>query len=129
MRLTHVRLLVEGFAECFRFYRDVMGFRPTFGEETDGYADFHTGSDVALALFARREMAEHVGARSDAAGDRVAFIVAVDDVDAAFAELRGRGATVAREPCDRPDWGIRVAHVRDPDGNLVELNHPIRMSE
>jgi hypothetical protein len=28
-------------------------------------------------------------------------------------------------PQDRPEWGIRVAHVRDPDGTLVEVNEPI----
>ena len=24
-------------------------------------------------------------------------------------------------PTDRPDWGIRVAYVRDPDGTLIGL--------
>jgi predicted enzyme related to lactoylglutathione lyase len=32
MRLTHVRLLVDDFAACFRFYRDVAGLAPTFGD-------------------------------------------------------------------------------------------------
>jgi catechol 2,3-dioxygenase-like lactoylglutathione lyase family enzyme len=40
MRLTHVRLLVDDFAACFRFYRDVVGLARTFGDETSGYADF-----------------------------------------------------------------------------------------
>jgi catechol-2,3-dioxygenase len=25
------------------------------------------------------------------------------------------------EPKDMPDWGIRTFHLRDPDGNLVEV--------
>jgi catechol 2,3-dioxygenase-like lactoylglutathione lyase family enzyme len=29
MNLTFVRLLVDDFPACFRFYRDVMGFTPT----------------------------------------------------------------------------------------------------
>jgi catechol 2,3-dioxygenase-like lactoylglutathione lyase family enzyme len=49
----------------------------------------------------------------------------VSDLDAALAELRGRGAEVAAEPADRSDWGIRVAYVRDPDGTLIELNQPV----
>ena len=44
----------------------------------------------------------------------------VDDVDAAYAELVGGGATPAMPPTDRV-WGQRTAYVRDPDGHLVEL--------
>lgn len=24
-----------------------------------------------------------------------------------------------------PDWGIRTAHLRDPDGHLIELDAPL----
>jgi catechol 2,3-dioxygenase-like lactoylglutathione lyase family enzyme len=54
MKLTHVRLLVDDYPGCFRFYRDVMGFPVTFGDEEGGYADFDAGSDVSVALFIRR---------------------------------------------------------------------------
>jgi len=127
VKLTFVRLLVEDYPACFRFYRDVMGFRPTFGEEDGGYADFDAGADVSLALFVRRHQTDHVGAPAAASGDKVAIVFEVEDVDAAIEELRGRGAPVSAEPADRPDWGIRVGYVRDPDENLIELNHPIPM--
>jgi lactoylglutathione lyase len=116
VRLTHVRLLVEDYPACFRFYRDVLGFPVTFGDEDDGYADFDAGADVQLALFVRRYQAEQIGSTSEAYGDRSALILRVEDVDTALRELRERGAPVAAEPGDRPDWGIRVAYVRDPDG-------------
>jgi catechol 2,3-dioxygenase-like lactoylglutathione lyase family enzyme len=48
--LTHVRLLVRDYPACFRFYRDVMGLRATYGEEDTGYADFDAGAGVAVAL-------------------------------------------------------------------------------
>jgi uncharacterized glyoxalase superfamily protein PhnB len=57
----------------------------------------------------------------------VAIIFETDDVDAAIEELRGRGAPVSAEPADRTDWGIRVGYIRDPDGNLLELNQPLPM--
>jgi catechol 2,3-dioxygenase-like lactoylglutathione lyase family enzyme len=82
VKLTFVRLLVDDYPACFRFYRAVMGFPVTFGE--GGYADFDY---------------------------------------AAIEELRSRGAPVSAEPADREDWGIRVGYIRDPDGNLIELNH------
>jgi lactoylglutathione lyase len=50
MKLLSVRLLVSDFDSCFRFYRDVMGFRPTWGEEGDGYADFDAGAGDQMGL-------------------------------------------------------------------------------
>jgi hypothetical protein len=47
-KFTNARLLVTNFKACFQFYRDEMGFQPTFGSENDVYADFNTG-DVTRA--------------------------------------------------------------------------------
>jgi lactoylglutathione lyase len=127
LKLTYVRLLVDDYASCFRFYRDVMGFPVTFGDEDGGYADFDVGANVSLALFVRQYQTDHVGAPAAASGDKVAVVFEVDDVDAAIEELRRRGAPVSAEPADRTDWGIRVGYIRDPDGNLLELNHPLPM--
>jgi len=49
LRLRFVRLLVGDYGSCFRFYRDVMGFPVTFGDESSGYADFDAGADVTIA--------------------------------------------------------------------------------
>jgi lactoylglutathione lyase len=124
-KLTFVRLLVDDYRACFRFYRDVMGFPVTFGDEEGAYADFDAGADLSLALFVRQYQTDHVGAPAAASGDKVAIIFEVEDVDAAIEELRGRGAPVSAEPADRADWGSRVGYVRDPDGTLIELNQPL----
>jgi lactoylglutathione lyase len=126
VRLTHVRLLVDDFDACLRFYRDTFGFEVS--AQYGDYAELRAG-DALLALFPRTTMAEAVGFDPLAAGDRVALVFHVGDVDTALADLRERGAPVAAEPQDRPDWGLRVAHLRDPDGNLIELNHDIPMDE
>ena len=60
LRLAFNRLLVADFRAVFLFYRDVLGFTPTFGDENDVYADFDTGS-VTVALFQRELMAEAMG--------------------------------------------------------------------
>ncbi len=44
----------------------------------------------------------------------------VDDVDAACAELRAKGAEVAIGPLTR-DPGTRLAFIRGPDGIMVEI--------
>ncbi len=124
LRFSHTRLLVRDYAACFRFYRDVLGFEAGFGDETSGYADFQTG-EVTLALFDRGEMAAAVGTENlpafAASQDAVALIFLVDDVDAAYEALRAKGVAFVSEPHDRADWGIRVAHFRDPDGTLLEM--------
>jgi lactoylglutathione lyase len=123
VRLTHVRLLVDEFAACFRFYRDVIGFRPTFGTEDEGgYADFRAG-DCSLALFERGGMKGVAQLRSP--GDGAMLVLAVDDVDAEAERLRAAGVALESEPHDQPDWGLRVVHVRDPAGNLLELYRPL----
>jgi lactoylglutathione lyase len=121
MRLTHVRLLVSDMSASFRFYRDVLGL-PTTWEDNSGYAEFTIGPDVALAIFPREEMGGVVALRPP--GDGAVVILSVDDVDAVTAQIRSVDVEVG-DPVDRPDWGIRVAHLRDPDGNLIELYHDI----
>lgn len=124
---THTRLLVSEYRACFRFYRDVLGFDVEWGDEEGGYADFRTG-ETTLALFDRTAMAEAVGADDDPGGaarrDEVAVVFRVESVDDAYERLRSEASFVT-EPRDRPEWGIRVAHLRDPDGTLLEINEPL----
>lgn len=123
--LTHVRLLVVDYTACFTFYRDVLGFDVAWGNEETGYAEFEVGN-ARLALFGRSEMASVVSndtLPAEANGqDTVAVVLRVDDVDQACKDLRNAGVELLTEPQDRADWGIRTAHFRDPEGNLVEIN-------
>jgi catechol 2,3-dioxygenase-like lactoylglutathione lyase family enzyme len=124
VKLTHVRLLVDDAPACFRFYRDVVGLTPTWGTETEGYADFDAGGGSTLAIMGREGQSEVVELRGG--GDGAILVFGVDDLEGALAGLRQRGAEPG-EIVDRPDWGIRFAHFRDPAGNLVEVNSPIAM--
>jgi uncharacterized glyoxalase superfamily protein PhnB len=57
------------------------------------------------------------------AGNSSSFILdfGVEDVDVCYNRLRKKGITFITEPFDRKEWGARVAHFRDPDGNLIEI--------
>lgn len=130
-RLTHVRMLVENYAECHRFYREVFGLTPRFGQAEGVYDEFAAGGvgGVVLALYRRGMMASVVGAGDlptrAAQQDPVALTFAVEDVDAAFDALTQMGVSFLGPPSDRPEWLLRVAHLRDPAGNLIELNAPL----
>lgn len=130
LRYEYTRLLAQDFRACFRFLRDVLGFAPVFGAEHDTYADFDAGP-VHLSLFDRREMSEAVGTAAlpdrVAAQDAVCLVFAVADVDAVVARWAALGVAPAVPPTDHPDWGIRTAHVRDPDGRLFEINQPLTL--
>ncbi len=115
MRLSQVRLLVDDFPGCFRFLRDALGLECSSGAEDEDYASFAAG-DGTIALFRRAGQDAVVGLR--AAGDSALVVLEVDDVDAAVARL---GQAVVQGPVDQPEWGGRVAYLRDPDGNLFEF--------
>lgn len=129
MRLDQVRLLVADFPAAFRFYRDVIGLAPTWGGEDDTYAAFATGTEAGLALFDGAEMAATVSTAdlptTAARRDAFVLVLEVDDVDAAAARVLDAGGTLVTPPADHPDWGIRTCHLRDPEGNLIELERSI----
>ncbi len=125
MKLTHTRLLVDCFKECFIFYRDVMGFEPIWGTEEGKYADFNTGN-TTLALYDRKSMADAIGCSysvNDHFNDRAVIVFQVNDVDKAFLELKEK-VNFMSEPISR-QYGIRSVNFRDPAGNLIELYHEI----
>ena len=45
----------------------------------------------------------------------------VDSVNETYNLLQNKGVKFLTEPKDMTAWGIRVAHFRDPENNLIEL--------
>ncbi|MGC4086363.1 MAG: VOC family protein [Polyangiaceae bacterium] len=121
MLLSQVRLLVRDFPTMFRFYRDAFGLEPQLDDERGPYGKFEFPSGTAaLALQTREHFEALLGELPHASTINALVVVHVDDVDALVATLRSRGALIQREPADA--WGrMRVAYVRDPEGNLIEL--------
>jgi catechol 2,3-dioxygenase-like lactoylglutathione lyase family enzyme len=127
VELTHVRLLVTKFAECFRFYRDTLGLPTQFPDDGGPYAEFDLGGDTYLGLFDRAEMLTAIDViprALEVREDWSVLVLRVPDADQAEANLRAAGVGIAMRATDRPDWGLRTVHVRDPDGNLIELWSP-----
>lgn len=121
MELTQVRLIVSDFAACFRFYRDVLGLKPQFDDDSGPYAKFSPDEGSAgIALHDRADLERSLPGLAAAGGDRALVVLRVDDLDAYATEITGRGAVLAGEPTVMGER-LRVAHLRDPEGNLVEL--------
>ncbi|MEV4110985.1 VOC family protein [Nonomuraea sp. NPDC049695] len=131
MDVLYPRLLVRDFPACAAFYqavlRELLGVEPA--RFLPGYASWDIEGQTGLSLFGRGMIAEAVGtadlprAAQNPVQDSAMLVMKVDDVDKAADCLTRHGATVAAPPQDRPDWGptLRTAHLRDPEGNLIEV--------
>lgn len=123
MELTHTRILVDNYKECFLFYRDVLGLEVTWGDEHSNYADFKFNNNAAIGLFDRKEMVETIGGTYSADSkkdDRIALIFKVKSVGDTYQALKNK-ITFITEPTERRDWGLKTAHFRDPAGSLIEI--------
>jgi catechol 2,3-dioxygenase-like lactoylglutathione lyase family enzyme len=125
IKRSHVRLLVNRFKDCFLFYRDVLELPVRYGDANSDYAEFKSDA-IHIALFQRVRMAEVVDKAnqiSDAdTQDRVALVLRVDDVSSVYEKLTAKGVEFVTGPAERKEWGCRTSHLRDPDGNLIEIN-------
>jgi len=123
LSFDQARLLVEDLARARSFYTRVVGLRVGFENET--YVELESDSGVSIGLFGRQAMAAALGRAAvplePPEPDRVMLVFRVPDVDGVAREWLRQGAEQVAEPTDRPDWGLRTAHFRDPDGNLIEL--------
>lgn len=128
MEMTHTRLLVDNYKECFHFYKNVLGFAVVWGDEDSNYADFRF-QGCTLGLFERRQMMEAVGEiykEEIPRVDTAALIFRVDDVEAVYEEMREK-VTFLTTPTEQKDWGIKVAHFRDPAGTLLEIYESMKL--
>jgi predicted enzyme related to lactoylglutathione lyase len=122
VELAQVRLLVTDFTACYRFYADVLGLKPQSGATSGPYEKFSpaTGS-AGIALQDRSMMAEVLDELGDTAtGHRSLVVLRVDDLDTYCEQITTRGATLLHGPAPMTNR-MRVAHLKDPEGNLVEL--------
>jgi lactoylglutathione lyase len=123
MKFINVRLLVGDMAAAMRFWRDAMGLPMTYGDEAMGYAYFETDS-AGVELLTRKGFADALGEATSTPtpqGRPAVLVFRVDDVDAAYADFVKRGVTAVSGPQDRPAWGVRSAHLSDPDGYIIEI--------
>ena len=131
MDALYPRLLVADFDTAAAFWeralRDLLGIEPVKLLPEAGYANWDLDGEAVLVLFSRSAIAKAVGTDAlpavPAAQDSAMLVLRVPQVDEATDRLTSHGAAVVSPPQDRPDWGpgLRTAHLRTPDGTLVEL--------
>ena len=116
-RVLHASVNVTGRLDLADdWYRRLLGLEPVLRPSIDGIpgAWFAVG-DVQLHLVGARDPAPAI----DPTTHHVCF--AVDDLDAAVAELEAAGITYRRGEQDHQGAIVHQVFVLDPAGNLVEL--------
>ena len=96
------------------FYRDTLGL--TVSIEAEGFVAFGDMDKPNLALGTHSEV--H-GANADPARHMVALDT--DNLDAEYQRLKAAGVEFIEAPTDSPGEGPRIATLKDPEGNLVQL--------
>jgi lactoylglutathione lyase len=132
MKLSQIRLMVKNFDKSIAFYKDVMEFPLGFIEEKMQFASFNTG-ETKIEIISYQGIAEVIHESNQQTDEnnvdtqsKFLLTFAVDQVDEFCSRLKEKGVVLLNEPHDKKDWNARVAHLRDPDGNIIELyKHPL----
>jgi PhnB protein len=115
-------LYVDDAARALEFYRDAFGatelYRLPMGDRI-GHAEIQLG-DSRIMLADESPQMQHLGPNRRG-GPTAAFLVYVDDADAAFARAIAAGATVDR-PVRNEFYGDRTGTVVDPFGHKWSLS-------
>lgn len=118
MNVAYAMLVVHDLALAKRFYTDVLGL--TIVHETEDSVRFRGGSLEFVAFECERRAAP-----SDHGVDSSSVIVfAVDDIDAAMAEMKSLGVRFIHETPGSNELG-RYAAFYDPSGIVHEILEPI----
>ena len=112
--VQHVALGVTDVEAAVRFYTDVLGCtvvaeRPDFG--------------LAGAWLRAGDQQVHLALTPEPPPDTLQhFAIEVDDLDGAIEEIRAAGWKI--DPVPLTPGAGHQAFMRDPSGNLIELNQP-----
>ena len=119
-RLHHVHLICKDLEGMIDFFVDALSAaliaRKKFGTADGASLDLQ-GTTVNLRV--AREDEKMVGDASQASYGYNHLGLQVEDVDAAYQDLRQRGFTFFMEPKDIPD--LRIAFFRGPEDITIEL--------
>jgi catechol 2,3-dioxygenase-like lactoylglutathione lyase family enzyme len=123
----HVALTTRHFERLRAFYAETLGL-PVVGGFAGHNIVFLVAGNTVIELIEDMGVATSTDKETKTGGwDHLALEVA--DVDAAYDELASRGVSFAVPPEDFPPAPatptMRIAFLRDPDGNLVELVQPL----
>lgn len=114
--LAVVRLFVHDWERAVRFYTEALGMKLESRADEFGWAQFATGS-CSLAV---ERLAPDDPEAPALVGRYVGVSLRVPDLESVYHTLVERGVEFLSPP-EKQAWGGTLAHLRDPDGNVLTL--------
>jgi predicted enzyme related to lactoylglutathione lyase len=112
--LGQIALTVREVSVSLPYYRDVLGLDLRFS----------AGPNLAFLAAGPVRLMLTTPQGAGAVGSNSVLYFKVDDAEAAYAEIVGRGGLADRAPqltAKLPDHDLWLGFLRDPDGNLIGL--------
>lgn len=135
MRLDGFGLFVDDMPAMIRFYRDVLGFEITEGEDAE---NVYLIKDGTLFMLYERKNFEKMTSRKyeylsgfNGHFEIALYVDTFEEVDKEYARIMACGGRSVLEPATEP-WGQRTCYIADPEGNLIEIgsfNRPFNSRE
>ena len=124
MKLDGFGLFVNDMPTMVRFYRDVLDFEITEGENA---VNVYLIKDGTLFMLYERKNFEKMTSRKyeylkglNGHFEIALYVDTFDEVDLTCAKTLAKGARAVLEPTTEP-WGQRTCYIADPEGNLIEI--------
>lgn len=124
MRLDGFGLFVDDMPTMVRFYRDVLGFEITEGENA---VNVYLIKDGTLFMLYERKNFEKMTSRKyeylkgfNGHFEIALYVDTFEEVDSEYAKAIEKGARPILEPTTEP-WGQRTCYIADPEGNIIEI--------
>jgi len=124
MKLDGIGLFVDDMPTMVRFYRDVLGFEITEGEDA---VNVYLVKDGTLFMLYERKNFEKMTSRKyeylkgvNGHFEIALYVDTFEEVDLEYSKAIEKGARSIMEPTTEP-WGQRTCYIADPEGNLIEI--------
>lgn len=124
MKLDGIGLFVNDMPTMVRFYRDVLGFKITEGENAVNVYLIKNGT--LFMLYERKNFEKMTNRKYEYLNgfnghfEIALYVDTFAEVDKEYAKAVAKGAQSVLEPTTEP-WGQRTCYIADPEGNLIEI--------
>ena len=120
MKILHTCLNVSNMDKSIDFYREQLGLKFVSRREVkQNNAEIAFMTDEAGGAIELTHWRDKKTLTEGDNFDHIAF--AVENVESVIGKLRAKGVTIAMEPFSLQGSSSKIAFIKDPDGNWLEL--------
>ena len=128
LKYIYTRLHVQNYLDCKLFYQDVLGLKVSLVNDAEEYVEFDAGA-TKITILNRARLKDYIDSIESLTYDyrdaKIILTFAVPDLNEAIDRLKAKGVAIFSSPWQFSDDGITggllSAGIRDPDGNIIEL--------